>query len=342
MKAVVKGRPTPGAVLTHIAVPKLDEGDVLVKVEAASICGIDYQIYAWNEWSRNRVKPPLVMGREFSGEVVALGPKVKKARIGDYVSAETRIFCSQCVQCKLGEKHVCQNAKILGVDVDGVFAEYACVPEENLWYTHPSIPPDIASIQASLGSAVQAVMRFEPKDKSVAVFGCEPIGLMAIGAARAMGAAFIVAIDINDYRLKIAKDLGADIVINGHDDAVNSILDSTHGVGVDVVLEMSGAREVYTHILKVVRAGGSILLLGLPSENMSVDFSDDVVMRGLTIQGITGRVVWDTWDTLRKLITSGRIDLEPIITHRLSLDDFAYGMEVTGSGNGGKVVLYPE
>lgn len=343
MKAVLKRDPAPGAVLVDVPAPRPRAGEVVVKVKATSICGTDHHVFMWNEWSRNRIKLPRIMGHEFAGEVVELGPGVFRAKVGDYVSAETHIVCGLCVQCMLGEKHVCRNTKILGVDTDGVFAEYAVVPEENLWYNDPAIAPDVASVQEPLGNAVHTVMSGETRGKSFAVFGCGPIGLMAIGVAKAVGASFVAAADINDYRLGLARDMGADLVVNSaKDNPVAAILDAVKGIGVDAVLEMSGASPVYGQMLKVVRAGGRIALLGLPSKPLAVDFSDDVIMRGITLQGITGRRVWETWVTGRELLRSGRLDLRPLITHRFGLADFQAGMDLMTSGNSGKVILYPE
>lgn len=343
MRAVLKQDPAPGAILADVPVPRPGQGEVLVKVKATSICGTDHHIYLWNEWSQNRIKPPRIMGHEFAGEVVELGSGVMKAKVGDYVSSETHVVCGRCIQCMMGEKHVCQNTKILGVDTDGVFAEYAVVPEENLWHNAPAIPPDVASIQEPLGNAIHTVMSGETRGRSFAVFGCGPIGLMAIGVAKAVGATFVVASDINDYRLGLAKDMGADLVINSKcADPVSVIQGATKGVGVDAVLEMSGAAPVYGQMLKVVRAGGRVALLGLPSRPLSVNFSDDVVMRGVTLQGITGRRIWETWVMGRELLSSGRLDLTPLITHRLDLGDYSQGMDLMTSGNSGKVILYPE
>lgn len=343
MKAVLKREPAPGAVLTDVPVPKPGQGEVLVKVKATSICGTDHHIYMWNEWSQNRIKPPRIMGHEFAGEVVELGPGVSRTKVGDYVSAETHVVCGRCVQCMLGEKHVCQNTKILGVDTDGVFAEYAVVPEENLWYNDPTIPPDIASIQEPLGNAIHTVMAGETRGRTFAVFGCGPIGLMSIGVVRSVGGTFVAAIDINDYRLGLAKEMGADLVVNSaKSDPITALMDATKGVGVDVVLEMSGAAPVYSQMLKVVRAGGRVALLGLPAKPLTVNFSDDIVMRGVTLQGITGRRVWETWVMSRELLRSGKLDLRPVITHRFHLRDYEKGMDLMTSGNSGKTVLYPE
>ncbi len=342
MKAVLKREPAPGAVFVDIPVPRPGAGEVLVKIAATSICGTDQHIYVWNEWAQNRIKPPKVMGHEFAGYVVEVGPGCRTAKEGDYVSAETHVVCGHCVQCMLNEKHVCQNTRILGVDMDGVFAEFAVVPEENLWYNDPAIGPAVASIQEPLGNAVHTVMAGETRGRSFAVFGCGPIGIMSVPVAKAVGASMVIAVDINDYRLNLAKDVGADMVVNSrNDDPVASILEKTNGQGVDAVLEMSGASVVYNQMFKVIRPGGRVALLGLPSRPQTVNFSDDIVMRGVTVQGITGRRLWETWMTGRELLKSGRLNLDPIITHHLDLTDYEKGMNLMTAGNCGKVVLYP-
>ncbi len=342
MKAVMKKEPAYGAILVDVPEPSPAPGQVVVEVFATSICGTDHHIYIWNEWAQNRIKPPRIMGHEFAGNIVALGEGVKDLKIGDYVSAETHIVCGHCVQCMLGEKHVCQNTVILGVDTDGCFAKYIAVPQENIWHNDPELPPDIASIQEPLGNAVHTVLSGETRGKTFAVLGSGPIGLMAIGVAKACGASFLAATDVNSYRLGLAKQMGADLTIDStKDDPVAAILDATSGVGVDVVLEMSGAAPVYGQMLKIVRPGGRIALLGLPAKPLTVNFSDDVVMRGITLQGITGRRIWDTWLTARELLKSGQLNLEPMVTHRMNLEDYEKGMDLMTSGNCGKVILYP-
>lgn len=342
MKAVMKAGLVYGAVLKDVPIPAPGRGEALVKIKASSICGTDHHIYIWNEWSQNRIKPPRIMGHEFAGEVVEVGPEVTSTKPGDYVSAETHVVCDSCVQCMLGEKHVCQNTEILGVDTDGCFAEYAVVPASNIWMNDPEIPTDIASIQEPLGNAVHTVMSGETRGKTFALFGCGPIGLMAVGVAKACGASLVVAVDISDYRLGLAKDLGADLIVNSKEvDPVQAVLDVTRGLGVDAVLEMSGASVVYGQMFKAVRAGGRVVLLGLPARPQTVNFADDIVMRGITVQGITGRRIWDTWLTGRELLKSGRLDLRPLITHSLDLADFARGMDLMTSGDCGKVILYP-
>jgi threonine 3-dehydrogenase len=343
VKAVLKGEPAEGAMLAEVPVPKPGPKEVLVKVKATSICGTDHHIYIWNEWAQNRIKPPQIMGHELAGEVVEIGSGVKNAKVGDYVSSETHVVCGHCIQCMLNEKHVCQNTEILGVDRDGCFAQYVTVPEENLWFNDPRISPAVASIQEPLGNAINTVLSGETRGKKMAVFGCGPIGLMAAGVAKACGASWVAAVDINDYRLGIAAEMKADTVINSkRQDPVDVIMECTHGLGVDVVLEMSGAPVVFNQIFKVVRPGGRVSILGLPAKPIQVDFSNDIVMRGISIHGITGRRLWDDWVIGRELLASGLLDLAPVITHHLDLADYEKGMDLMTSGDCGKVILYPE
>lgn len=342
MKAVLKQDRAPGAVLADVPVPSPGPREVLVKVLATSICGTDHHIYIWNEWSQNRIKPPQIMGHEFAGEVVEVGKQVTSVKPGDYVSAETHFVCGHCTQCMLGEKHVCRDVRILGVDTNGCFAEYVVVPEENIWHNDPKIAPDVASIQEPLGNAIHTVMAGETRGKKFVIFGCGPIGLMAVAVAKAVGASFVAAVDVNEYRLDIARKLGADLVLNSkNQDPVEALLEVTRGEGVDAVLEMSGASVVYGQMFKVVRMGGRVSLLGLPAKPIAVNFSDDIVMRGVTVQGITGRRIWETWLTGRELLASKALNLAPVITHKFDLADFEKGMDLMTSGNCGKVILYP-
>lgn len=342
MKAVLKNEPAPGAILTDVPIPVPGPKEVLIKVKTTAICGTDHHIYIWNEWAQKRIKPPKIMGHELAGEVVDLGPGVEHAKVGDYVSAETHIVCGRCVQCMIGQKHVCQNTGIIGVDTDGCFAEYIVIPEDNLWFNDPAIPLDIAPVQEPLGNATHTVLSGETRGRTMVVFGCGPIGLMAIGVAKACGVSKVAAVDINEYRLDIAKKMKADLIINSKNSSpMEVIMDYTHGKGMDIGLEMSGANRVFEEIFKVVRPGGRISMLGLPAKALAVDFSNDIIMRGITIYGIAGRRFWEDWVVGRELLASGLLDLSPVITHKLDLGDYAKGMDLMTQGNCGKIILYP-
>ncbi len=342
MKAVVKARPGPGAELRQVEVPRPGPGEVLVKVRAASICGTDHHIYRWDPWSAGRVRPPLVLGHEFCGDVVELGSGVDTLAVGDYVSAESHVVCGTCYQCRTGQAHVCRKTRILGVDRDGCFAEYVVIPAANAWPNSPDLPSDVASMQEPLGNAVHTALAFPLVARTVAVVGCGPIGLCALAIARAAGAARVIAAEVNPYRQELARRMGAHRVVDpGREDLARVLLDETGGVGVDVLLEMSGHPDATRGGLRGTRSGGQVVLLGLASSAFELDVGNELVMRGLTVKGITGRRLWSTWYEMNAFLDSGVLDVTPVITHRLPLEEFRLGMELMARGECGKVVLYP-
>lgn len=342
MKAISKLEPKVGATLIQKEIPGIQPDEILVKILATSICGTDYHIYSWDQWSQNRIKTPQVMGHEFAGEVVEIGSMVKHIKLGDIVSAETHIICNVCELCQTGQGHICKDTKILGVDCDGAFAEYIAIPAANAWLNDPTVPPEYLCIQEPLGNAVHTVMSGPIIAKSIAVVGVGPIGIMAVAVAKAVGASKVIAIDVNEYRLGLAKELGADLCLNPmKDDVIKAVLEATGGLGVDVVAEMSGNATAINQALKYLKLGGRMSILGIPNGDVSLDIANDVVFRGIQIHGITGRRMYDTWYQVKGLIASGNLNLERIVTHKLPLEDFAEGMELMASGNCGKVVLFP-
>jgi threonine 3-dehydrogenase len=343
MKAVAKTKPEPGAEIIDIDIPTPGPGDVLVKVLATSICGTDLHIYQWNEWAQQRIKNlPQVMGHELCGEVIELGKNVTHVKIGDVISAETHIACGHCFLCQTGNPHICINGRIFGVDVHGTFAEYAIVPASNVWLLDKKIPRDYASVMEPLGNAVHTVLAGDIAGNTVLITGCGPIGLMSISVSRLCGATKIIGTEINDYRIKLAKDLGADVVLNPKkDDVVKKVKEKTDNLGVDVVLEMSGNPTAILDAFKALRPGGRYSMLGIPDKPVEIDVSRDIVFKYITVQGINGRLMFSTWHKTARFLSSGRLDLEPIITHRFRLEEFVKGMELMESGNCGKVLLYP-
>ncbi|QNO16569.1 L-threonine 3-dehydrogenase [Alkalicella caledoniensis] len=342
MKVVMKRESKAGAELAQKPIPQIGPRDILVKVLATCICGTDAHIYNWDEWSQKRIKPPYVMGHEFAGEVVELGSDVTNIKIGDIVSAETHIICEVCELCRTGQGHLCKDTKIFGVDIDGTFAEYVAMPATNAWVNSKDVDPGLLCIQEPLGNAVQTILAGETAGKTIAVVGCGPIGIFGVTVAKAVGASKVIAVEVNEYRLNLAKELGADVVINPlKEDPIQRILEETDGLGVDVVAEMSGSGIALNQSLKYVKLGGRVSLLGIPSKDVTIDIANDVVFKGITIQGIVGRKMYETWYQVKGLIQSGKLNLEPVITHRLPLEDFKTGFDLMNSGNCGKVVLYP-
>lgn len=342
MKAIMKHQAGPGAQLREVAIPQIEAHEVLIQVKATSICGTDVHIYAWDEWAQSRIKTPMVFGHEFSGIVVEVGSQVKGVQVGDHVSAETHVVCHQCLQCKTGQYHICQQTKILGVDFQGCFAEYVKMPAENIWKNPIDMPFEKASIQEPMGNAVHTVLSGPVAGKTAAVIGCGPIGIMAVAVAKAAGATEVIALDVNDYRLELARQVGATITINSsQEDPVKRIRQATHGIGVEVVCEMSGHPVAIRQAFEILTNGGRMSILSLPVKPIELDITNQIVFKGITVQGITGRKMFETWRQTSGLLHSGQVDVTPIITHTLPLEDFREGFELMISGKCGKVVLLP-
>jgi threonine 3-dehydrogenase len=342
MMAVVKPEAKAGSEIREVKVPAIGRNDVLVKVKVASICGTDLHIYEWDRWAQNRIHPPLIPGHEFCGEVVAFGDEVTSVKEGDFVSAEMHVACGKCLQCRTGEAHICQNVKIIGVDADGAFAEYVVIPETNIWKLDPEIPQDYASILDPLGNAVHTVLAGEIAAKTVAVTGCGPIGLFSIAVARAVGATTVFAIEVNQHRRALAEKMKADFVIDpGTQNATEFVMQKTGGLGVDVVLEMAGHPSAIRTAFDIVRRGGRISLLGLTSKPIALNFSEDIIFKGITIQGINGRRMYQTWYQMTALLKAGKLDLHPVITDRIAMKDFSKAMERLKTGEASKILVYP-
>ena len=343
MQAIMKTEARPGAEIQRVAVPEIGSRDVLVRVKAASVCGTDLHIYRWDRWSERRIHPPLVFGHEFCGVVESVGAEVTTVRAGDFVSAEMHVACGRCFQCRTGQRHICQNVRIIGIDMDGCFAEFVKIPESNIWKIDPAIPVDYAAVLDPLGNAVHTVLAGEIAGLSVAVTGCGPIGLFAIAVAKACGAGPIFASEPHPYRIKLAEKMGATVVIDSSKtDPAAEVLAQTQGVGADVVLEMSGNPQAIRQAFQMLRRGGRISLLGIPSKPLELDLANDVIFKGAIVQGINGRRVFETWYKMQALLKSGVLNLSPLITDRMPMSDFARGVELLLSGNASKVLLYPD
>ena len=341
MKAAVKVRPVPGATeVRRVPRPTIGRTEALVRVKIASICGTDLHIFDWDEWSQHRIRPPLIQGHEMAGVVERVGDEVTSVAKGDYVSFEGHIACGQCYECRTGQAHVCRNLRIMGIDRDGAFAEYVAVPASNLMKNDPALPLEIATIQDPLGNATQVVMNANVPGKSVAIFGLGPIGLMAVALSKALSPAQVIAVEYkNEYRKKLARKLGADVVLESDPSTVGRILELTGGDGVNDVLEFSGAPAALDQALKVVRPGGGIHLLGLYSNSVNLNLSEDVIMRGVTLYGITGRKMFQTWYQMGGILRSQHMNLKPLVTHRFPLDEYEKALDVVRSRQCGKVVF---
>lgn len=351
MLAIRKIKAEPGLDVCEVPKPEPGPDDVLVWVEAASICGTDLHIWKWDAWSQRRIKPPLTLGHEFCGTIVAVGDKVREARVGDYVSAESHVTCGMCYQCRTGQAHMCPNTEILGVDRDGAFASYVIVPEKVIWQNdREKLPPEIATLQEPFGNAVFATMNQDLSGQSVAVLGCGPIGLFTISIAKAVGAKAIFASDIHPYRIDLARAMGATAVFNAEEqsrdgkgtlDIVQRIVEANGGYGVDVVLEMSGAGSAITTAFRVVRNGGTVILFGIPPKPVEIDVAENMIFKNLTVRALNGRRIFDTWYKTRWLLESGVVDLRPLITKTIVLDEITESMEMLSRGDACKLVLLP-
>jgi threonine 3-dehydrogenase len=342
MKALRKMQAAKGLQMDTVAVPATGPADVLVRVKTASICGTDLHIYGWDRWSQGRIKPPLTLGHEFCGIVERVGDEVRAVKPGDFVSAEMHVNCGHCHQCRVGEAHICQNLRIIGIDQDGAFAEFVKIPASNIWKLDAAIPEHYGAILDPLGNAVHTVLAGPIAGQTVLVTGCGPIGLMSIAVAKACGSSTVFATETNDERRAMAKKMGADMVLNpAKEDAVRKILAETGGTGVDALLEMSGNPTAIQQGFKALRAGGRASLLGIPTETVPLDLVNDVIFKGATVQGIYGRRMYETWIQMTSLLKAGRLNLEPLFGERTSLDKFEGAFSLLQGGLAGKILMYP-
>lgn len=338
MRALVKQTAGPGIVLTEVPEPTIREDEVLIRVRRAGVCGTDLHIYQWDRWARGRVKPPIVVGHEFAGDVVRVGRFVTDVHEGDRVTAEGHIVDGRCLLCRTGNSHVCPYTKIIGVDRDGCFADYIAMPATNVWHLDAATSYEVGAIHDPMGNAFHTALTAQIPGAFVLVTGCGPIGCFAIGICKAAGAARVIASDVNDTRLALAQRMGADDVV--HPEQLERVVKgATDQLGADVVLEMSGVPSAVRQALALVRVGGRVQMLGIPSRPIEIDFATEVIFKGLTIYGVVGRRMYDTWIEMSRFLRAGHFDPTPVITHRLPLEAVDEAMRLITSGEAGKVVF---
>ena len=338
MKALVKHSPKEGIWMEDVPDPKCGPGEVRIRITHTAICGTDKHIFEWDEWAQNNLKLPLIVGHEFCGIIDEVGPHVTHYKLGDRVSGEGHITCGNCRNCRAGKKHLCPETIGVGVHRDGAFAEYLVIPESNVWPLHEDIPSEIAAFFDPLGNAVHTALAFNITGEDILICGAGPIGMMAAAICKFSGSRNIVVTDINDYRLNLAKDLGASRTVNPRKEDIGTVFEElgiSHGF--DVGLEMSGNPEAFNQMISLMYNGGNIALLGLLPNSTKVDWNK-VIFKGLNIKGIYGREMYDTWYKMTQMIRSG-LSVSKVLTHHFKIDDFQKAFKVIESGNCGKVVL---
>jgi len=343
MTAAVKTKPAFGSIeLQQVEVPKPKDDEVIVKMKIASICGTDMHIYEWDDWSKGRIKTPLIQGHEWAAEVVEIGKSCRFSKVGDYVSGEGHIACGHCYQCRSGNAHVCRNVTILGIDRPGSFSEYMAVPETNIIKNAKDLPLEYATIQDPFGNAVYTVFNGDVPGKDVAIFGLGPIGLMAVALCKAIGAKQVIAIGHkNKYRAALAKKLGADkVIVSSEEDPVAAVMAATDNQGVDEVLEMSGSEKALNQAVDVVREAGNIQLLGIFPKPVNYNINK-LITKGARMHGIHGRRMYQDWYRMQGLFKNKNLNLMPAVTHRFPLSKINEAMELMRKGDCGKVVLIP-
>lgn len=339
VKAIAKVGPMPGVEIVDVPEPCAGPGQVKIKLEAASVCGTDLHIYSWDPWSASRIRPPRIIGHEFCGTIVDVGDGVDDRQVGQFVASESHIVCGHCKQCLHGQGHVCVNTKILGVDIDGGFAPYTVIPAQNARPTDRSVPKQIACFQDALGNAVHTVNGGPIEGRTVLITGMGPIGLFAVTICKALGAAKTIVTEVSPYRIHLAELVGADVILNPKDGDPFAEVEKAAPGGVDATLEMSGHPASLDLAIRATRPGGRISMLGVyPESRQTVDFNA-LIFRGIDVQGIVGRRLWETWDQMGELLKSGKLNLCPVITHEMHYTQFHEAMELMKAGQAGKVVF---
>ena len=338
MKALVKTKREPGIWMEDVALPDIGHNDILIKIRKTAICGTDVHIYNWDEWSQATIPVPMTIGHEFVGEVVEIGAEVQGFVIGERVSGEGHITCGHCRNCRAGRRHLCRNTVGVGVNRPGCFAEYLSIPAFNAFAMPDDVSDDMGAILDPFGNATHTTLAFDLVGEDVLITGAGPIGIMAVAIARHVGARHVVITDINDYRLGLAAKMGATRTLNVTGTSIEQVMKELDmREGFDVGLEMSGSQQAMRQMLSVMNHGGRIAILGIPPAEEMVDWNQ-VIFKGLTLKGIYGREMFETWYKMASMLQSG-LDITPIITHHFAIDDFQKGFDIMRSGNSGKVIL---
>jgi threonine 3-dehydrogenase len=338
VKALVKSKKEVGLWLEELPVPKCGPNDVLIKVRQTGICGTDIHIYNWDEWSQKTIAVPMGIGHEFMGEIAEVGSEVAGFRLGERVSAEGHITCGVCRNCRAGKRHLCRNTIGLGVNRQGSFAEYVCVPAVNVFKLPDEIPDHIAAFFDPLGNAVHTALSFDVVGEDVLITGAGPIGLMAVPICKHVGARHVVITDVNEYRLSLARTMGATRAVNVAKESLDDVMKSLNMVeGFDVGLEMSGNQSAFKQMFKAMNHGGRVALLGIPPTEIAIDWNQ-VIFKGLLLKGIYGREMFETWYKMTAMLQSG-LNISPIVTHRFPASEFRAAFETMRTGQSGKVVL---
>jgi threonine 3-dehydrogenase len=338
LKALVKSQPAPGLWLEEIPEPTIGINDVLIRVTHTGICGTDVHIYKWDDWARTTIPVPMAIGHEFVGEIVAVGSNVNDFHPGEIVSGEGHVVCGRCRNCLAGRRHLCAHSRGVGVNRPGAFAEYIALPMSNIWRHDPDINRDVAAIFDPFGNAVHTGLSFPVLGEDILITGAGPIGVMAAAVVRHAGARYVVVTDVNPYRLELARKMGATLAINSSEISLRDVQKQL-GMqeGFDVGLEMSGNPSAFHDMIANMSHGAKIAMLGIPSEEMPIDWKQ-VIFSMLTIKGVYGREMYETWYKMTVMLQSG-LDITPVITHRFCFRDFQQGFEVMMSGKSGKVIL---
>jgi threonine 3-dehydrogenase len=338
MRTLAKTKPEPGIWMTEAPKPQVGPNDVLIKIRKTAICGTDMHIFNWDDWAQKTIPVPMHVGHEYVGTVEAMGDEVRGLRIGQRVSGEGHIVCGHCRNCRAGRRHLCRNTVGVGVNRPGAFADYLVIPAVNAFPIPDDIPDEIAAILDPFGNAAHTALSFDLVGEDVLITGAGPIGIMAAAICRHVGARHVVITDVNDYRLELAKKMGAHRTVNIAREKLRDVMPSLNMVeGFDVGLEMSGVPAAFRDMLDVMNHGGKVAMLGIPPGDMAIDWTQ-VIFKGLTLKGIYGREMFETWYKMIAMIQGG-LDLTPMITHRFDVKDYLEGFRTMGSGKSGKVVL---